>query len=62
TCDNDSFVELGGQGPGSNRRPSAFQAELRQTPMCFNWPEQAKPGQPDGREYLVHRFGPILAP
>jgi hypothetical protein len=29
--------------------------------MCFNWSEQAKTGQPDALEYLVHRLGPILA-
>ena len=49
-------------GPGSNRRPSAFQTELRLTRMCFNWSVWAKAGQPDALEYLVHRFGPILAP
>ena len=30
--------------------------------MCFNWSVWAKAGQPDALEYLVHRFGPILAP
>ena len=47
---------------GISRRPSAFQAELWLTSMCFNWSERAKTGQPDALEYLVHRLGPILAP
>ena len=60
-----NVIELGNDewpGPGSNRRPSAFQTELRLTRMCFNWSVWAKAGQPDALEYLVQRFGPILAP
>ena len=49
-------------GPGSNRRPSAFQAEFWLTPMCFNWSERAITGHSDALEHPVHRFGPILAP
>jgi len=49
---------------GSNRRPSAFQAESWLTRLCFNWSEWARGCQPDALEHLhlVHRFGPILAP
>src|SRR5271156_3868318 len=49
-------------GPGSNRRPSAFQAELWLTPMCFNWPRQVEGNELDELEHLVRAFGPILAP
>jgi hypothetical protein len=36
--------------------PSAFQAELGLTLMCFNWSERAKACQPEVLEHLVHRF------
>src|ERR1700733_3824384 len=47
---------------GPNRRPSAFQAELWLTPMCFNWPRQVEGSELDELEHLVRAVGPILAP
>jgi len=50
------------RGPRSNRRPSAFQAEFRLTPMCFSWSDWANDRHLGKLEYLARRFGPILAP
>jgi hypothetical protein len=48
--------------PLHSRRPSAFQAELWPTPMCFSWPPWVRCVELDGPEHPVRAFGPILAP
>ena len=49
-------------GPGSNRRPSAFQAEFGLTPMCFSWSDQTRDRYSDVLDQSVWLVGPILAP
>jgi hypothetical protein len=50
------------RGPGSKRRPSAFQAEFGPTPMCFSRSDQTRDRHSDVLDQSVWLVGPILAP
>ncbi|GFG66666.1 potassium transporter [Mycobacterium kubicae] len=49
-------------GAGSNRRPSAFQAEFWPTPMCFSRSDQKRNRHSDVLDQSVWLVGPMLAP
>jgi hypothetical protein len=48
-------------GAGSNRRPSAFQAEFWPTTMCFSWSDHTRDRHSDVLDQSVWLVGPILA-